>query len=52
MIYAIRYLTILEEKEKLIIVSRDKIFNTFTKELNNNQVNLVQTIGDIEHIIE
>lgn len=49
-IYATRYLALLDRTTKLILVSRDKIFDTLVHELDDSRVQLCQTINELKVI--
>ena len=49
-IYTARYLPLMEKDEILILVSRDKIFRTLEKEINDYRIYTAQTLSDIGNI--
>jgi len=50
MIYITRLLSLLEDQDRLIIVSRDKIFSTFVLELNDPRVSVAETIAELSNL--
>lgn len=49
-IYTTRYISLMEEDETLIIVSRDNIFHTLIEELVDKRIKLCKTIDDLNLI--
>jgi len=50
-IYTVRYLPLMEKDETLIFVSRDKIFRTLEKEINEYSIFTVQTLSELGNIL-
>lgn len=46
-IYVTRYLPLLRENEKLLLVSRDKIFETLRLELGDDRIKVIPNLGEL-----